>query len=547
MGYNIVRLLQFNTLNRNRLKRRNKDSYRQEDKITYRFTVSMFLKRLRFVQNVIVLLTVENLTEWEKSDERRKETEFTAVIVTACIDNFFGCSLYSFKDWRTDDRLICKLDLVCKIVRIPYDNVVAGAYDAIRMVVPTLCLLMAIGVMIGTWLQSGTIATIIAWGLKMINPAWLLPLTLLFCSVLSVVTGTSYGSVGSAGVAMMAIGNAMGINPGMVAGAVICGAMFGDKLSPLSDTTNLAPAVAGAKLGAHIRAMFWTTIPTYIITLIIFTVLGIQQTSGGYTAGDISNYITELNGEFHLGAVTLIPAILIIVLLLCKVNAISALGISSFAAGAVSFFVQHATLQSIIQTAYSGYTTTIEEGVLQSILNRGGMGSMLQYVAIISFAVGMGGMLEKLGVLEHILNAVVKRINSDGSMILVTLIVGYITSLISCSQPMSHVLTGRLMAPVFKERKVAPEILSRCLEDSGTMAGPMIPWHGYGVYMAGTLGVAWAAFFPYLFLLYLTPIFSIIYGFTGISIKHVSGEEVAEQCSDNFKHEKMYRNMLESK
>ena len=152
----------------------------------------------------------------------------------------------------------------------------------------------------------------------------------------------------------------------------------------------------------------------------------------------------------------------------------------------------------------------------------------LQYVAIISFAVGMGGMLEKLGVLEHILNAVVKRINSDGSMILVTLIVGYITSLISCSQPMSHVLTGRLMAPVFKERKVAPEILSRCLEDSGTMAGPMIPWHGYGVYMAGTLGVAWAAFFPYLFLLYLTPIFSIIYGFTGISIKHVSGEEVAE-------------------
>ena len=256
--------------------------------------------------------------------------------------------------------------------------------------------------------------------------------------------------------------------------------------------------------------MFWTTIPTYIITLIIFTVLGIQQTSGGYTAGDISNYITELNGEFHLGAVTLIPAILIIVLLLCKVNAISALGISSFAAGAVSFFVQHATLQSIIQTASSG------------------MGSMLQYVAIISFAVGMGGMLEKLGVLEHILNAVVKRINSDGSMILVTLIVGYITSLISCSQPMSHVLTGRLMAPVFKERKVAPEILSRCLEDSGTMAGPMIPWHGYGVYMAGTLGVAWAAFFPYLFLLYLTPIFSIIYGFTGISIKHVSGDEVAE-------------------
>lgn len=411
--------------------------------------------------------------------------------------------------------------LFCVAVRIPYNKVVDGAFEAIRMVVPTLCLLMAIGVMIGTWLQSGTIATIIAWGLKMINPAWLLPLTLLFCSLLSLVTGTSYGSVGSAGVAMMAIGNAMGINPGMVAGAVICGAMFGDKLSPLSDTTNLAPAVAGAKLGDHIRSMLWTTLPTYVITLIIFTVLGFLQTAGDYTTGNISTYVDALNNEFHLGFFTMIPAILIIVLLLCKVNAISALGISSFAAGFVSFFVQHDTLQSIIRTAYNGYSTAIEEPVLQSILNRGGMGSMLQYVAIICFAVGMGGMLEKLGVLDHILNAIVKRINSDGSMILATLITGYITSLISCSQPMAHVLTGRLMAPIFKERKVAPEILSRCLEDSGTLAGPMIPWHGYGVYMAGTLGVAWAAFFPYLFLLYLTPIFSIFYGFTGISIKHV--------------------------
>ena len=411
--------------------------------------------------------------------------------------------------------------LFCVAVRIPYNKVVDGAFEAIRMVVPTLCLLMAIGVMIGTWLQSGTIATIIAWGLKMINPAWLLPLTLLFCSLLSLVTGTSYGSVGSAGVAMMAIGNAMGINPGMVAGAVICGAMFGDKLSPLSDTTNLAPAVAGSKLGDHIRSMLWTTLPTYVITLIIFTVLGFSQTAGDYTTGNISTYVDALNNEFHLGFLTMIPAILIIVLLLCKVNAISALGISSFAAGFVSFFVQHDTLQSIIRTAYNGYSTAIEEPVLQSILNRGGMGSMLQYVAIICFAVGMGGMLEKLGVLDHILNAIVKRINSDGSMILATLITGYITSLISCSQPMAHVLTGRLMAPIFKDRKVAPEILSRCLEDSGTLAGPMIPWHGYGVYMAGTLGVAWAAFFPYLFLLYLTPIFSIFYGFTGISIKHV--------------------------
>ena len=414
--------------------------------------------------------------------------------------------------------------LFCKILRIEFGRIIGGAYEAIRVVVPTVCLLMAIGVMIGTWLQSGTIATIIVGGLRLIDPTWLLPLTLLFCAVLSLVTGTSYGSVGSAGVAMMAIGNAMGIHPGMVAGAVICGSMFGDKISPLSDTTNLAPAVAGAKLGDHVRSMLWTTLPPFLISLVLFTILGIRQTSGDYNAGDLNLYIEALNGEFQLGLVTLIPAVLIIVLLLLKVDAIVALGISAVAAGAVSVFWQGASLQSVIQIAYNGYTTGIENGILQTILNRGGMSSMLQYVAIICFAVGMGGMLEKLGVLENILEMIVSHIRSDGTLILATLLVGYVVSLISCSQPMAHVLTGRLMAPLFRDRKVAPEILSRCLEDAGTLAGPMIPWHGYCVYMSGTLGVAWAAFFPYLFLLYLTPFFSVFYGFTGISIKHVSGQ-----------------------
>lgn len=414
--------------------------------------------------------------------------------------------------------------LFCKILRIEFGRIIGGAYEAIRVVVPTVCLLMAIGVMIGTWLQSGTIATIIVGGLRLIDPTWLLPLTLLFCAVLSLVTGTSYGSVGSAGVAMMAIGNAMGIHPGMVAGAVICGSMFGDKISPLSDTTNLAPAVAGAKLGDHVRSMLWTTLPPFLISLVLFTILGIRQTSGDYNAGDLNLYIEALNGEFQLGLVTLIPAVLIIVLLLLKVEAIVALGISAVAAGAVSVFWQGASLQSVIQIAYSGYTTGIENGILQTILNRGGMSSMLQYVAIICFAVGMGGMLEKLGVLENILEMIMSHIRSDGTLILATLLVGYVVSLISCSQPMAHVLTGRLMAPLFRDRKVAPEILSRCLEDAGTLAGPMIPWHGYCVYMSGTLGVAWAAFFPYLFLLYLTPFFSVFYGFTGISIKHVSGQ-----------------------
>lgn len=210
----------------------------------------------------------------------------------------------------------------------------------------------------------------------------------------------------------MAIGNAMGINPGMVAGAVICGAMFGDKLSPLSDTTNLAPAVAGSKLGDHVRSMLYTTIPAFVVSLVLFTLLGIQQTSGSYEMSDLSTCIAALEGEFTIGFLALIPAVVIIVLLLLRVNAVVALGLSAVCAGAVSILVQHVSLANVIRVAYNGYTTGIDIGLLKSILNRGGMSSMMQYVAIISFAVGMGGMLDKLGVLDIILRAITKSIKA---------------------------------------------------------------------------------------------------------------------------------------
>lgn len=412
----------------------------------------------------------------------------------------------------------------CIVLKIDYKQVQQGAFEALKVVLPTMTILMAIGVLIGTWMMSGTIPTIIVYGLKLINPTYLLTFTLIFTAVLSLVTGTSYGSAGSAGVAMMAIGNAMGLNPGMVAGAVICGAMFGDKLSPFSDTTNLAPAVSGSKLGDHIRSMLWTTVPPMVISIVFFTVLGISQTSGGYDAGDLNLYIDYLQESFHIGWVTLIPAILIIVLLMFRVGAFEALGIGAVLGALVCVFVQGNDLQSVLKVCYNGFTSGTDIAVLKSILNRGGMSSMLQYVAIITFAVGMGGMLDRLGVLNKLLSLFTRRIDSDGKLITATLMTGYVTSIVSCSSPMSHVLTGKMMQPLFKERKIAPWILSRCLEDSGTLVGPMIPWHGYGIYMAGTLGVAWAQYIAFVPLLWLTPLFSILYGFTGISIKHVKDE-----------------------
>ena len=413
----------------------------------------------------------------------------------------------------------------CVVFKIDYKQVNQGAFDALKVVLPTMAILMAIGVMIGAWMQSGTIPTIIVYGLKAINPTFLLTFTLLFTAVLSMVTGTSYGSAGSAGVAMMAIGNAMGLNPGMVAGAVICGAMFGDKLSPLSDTTNLAPAVAGAKLGDHVKSMLWTTVPPMLISIVIFTVLGFSQTGEGYNPGDLNMYVDYLEGSFHIGFVTLIPAILLIALLLLRVGAFEALGIGAVAGAVVAMAFQGSSLQSVFSVAYNGFTSDTEIAVLKAILNRGGMSSMLQYVAIITFAVGMGGMLDRLGVLNRILSLFTKKIHSDGSLILATMLVGYVTSIVSSSSPMSHVLTGRLMQPLFKERHIEPRILSRCLDDSRTLAGLLAPWPGYGIYMAGTLGVAWSQYILFVPLLWLTPVFSIFYGYTGISILHTKDQK----------------------
>lgn len=400
--------------------------------------------------------------------------------------------------------------------------------DSIRSGFQSIAIVLAVGVLIGTWIISGTVPTLIYYGLKLIHPNWFLVATLLICSILSLATGTSYGSAGSGGLAMMGIGIGMGFSPGMIAGAVICGALFGDKMSPFSDTTNLAPAMAGGDLFKHIGSMCWTTIPPYIICLIIFAIFGFSHSSTNYDPTQVVTYMEGLKSVFNINPIMLLPIILVIVLLIFKTPAIPAILIGAISGGVVAVFFQDTTIAEVVNVMHKGYN--IDSGIylIDRLLNRGGVNSMTDIACIMIFAMGLGGMLEKLGVLANFLSLIINKITSTGRLILSTLLVAYITGAIGCTMSMSHVITGKLMAPTYRARGIEPEILSRTMEDAGTLGGTLMPWHTNAVFFTGALGVTYGEYIPFVFICFLTPIFSLIYGYTGITIKRVKKEEYYE-------------------
>ena len=414
------------------------------------------------------------------------------------------------------------------ITRRSWKAIEGYALDGVRAGFQSIMIVAAVGCLIGAWILSGTVPTLIYYGLKLVSPKIFLPATMLLCSILSVCTGTSYGSAASAGLACMGIGLSMGFPAGVIAGAVICGALFGDKMSPFSDTTNLSSAMAGSSLFGHIKSMFWTTIPSWLISLVIFTIIGNRYSITNYDPSTIEEYLGGLASNFNLSVVTLIPVVLVIVLLLFKVPAFPTIMIGAVGGGIVAMISQGAIFKEVVTSMLSGFS--IDSGILlvDKLLNRGGISSMYSIICIMIFAMGMGGMLDKMGILNNFLGLFVKRIKRVPGLVFSTMLVSYISSAIGCTQSMSHVLTGKLMNPIFKEKGVAPEVLSRTMEDCGTLGGAMMPWHTNAIYFCGALGVTFAEYIPYLYLSFLAPIFALIFAFTGIAIWYVNkdGERI---------------------
>lgn len=379
-------------------------------------------------------------------------------------------------------------------------------------------ILLTVGILIGAWIASGTVPTLIYYGIKAISPQFFLVTTLLFCSLVSVATGTSWGTIGTAGIAMMGVGTTLGIPVGVTAGAIISGAYFGDKMSPLSDTTNLAPTVSGGDLFSHIKHMLWTTVPAYLITAIIFTFIGFKYSGATVDAASVNELTSYLAEAFNLGLVPMIPVIVLIGMLMLKKPAIPAIFIGAAVGGIIAIVYQGFSFSDTISIFYNGYG--VESGIemADSLLQRGGLVSMLALIALFLFALGLGGMLAESGVLEALIASFADKIQSTGVLTLVTILVSYATLAIGGSVYFSTVMGGTLMRPIFERLNLKPENLSRILEDTGTQSSSLVPWTGSGIYTAGALGVATGAYLPFCFLALITPLVSLFYGFTGLTM-----------------------------
>lgn len=406
-------------------------------------------------------------------------------------------------------------------LRLGYDwnEMQRGITDGIMVALPACLILLVIGMLIATWIASGIVPTMIYFGLKLIAPGVFLPATCIICALVSVSTGSSWSTAGTVGIALIGVGHGMGFSLPLVAGAIISGAYFGDKMSPLSDTTNLAPGVAGTDLFTHVRHMLFTTGPSLLIALVLYTVIGLRHDGASAVSLESIDIILEtLQANYLISAWLLIPPLLVIAMVIFRLPALPALLLGAVIGGIVALLAQNHSLAFVLDVAQNGYVSASGVPAVDDLLNRGGMESMLSTVALIICALAFGGIMERTGMLAVIAGAILKRVHSTGSLVAATIGTSIGMNFIAPDQYLSVVVPGRMYREAFHRQGLDPRNLSRCLEDGGTLTSPLVPWNTCGAYMWATLGVFPFAYLPFAFLNLINPVISIIYGYTGLTM-----------------------------
>lgn len=394
-----------------------------------------------------------------------------------------------------------------------------GILETIKMGMQACLILMIIGCIIGTWILAGIVPTMIYYGLKLIAPSVFLVASCLIAGIVALATGSSWTTAGTVGIALIGVGSGLGINPAMTAGAIVSGAYFGDKMSPLSDTTNLAPAMAGTDLFTHIKHMVYTTTPALIISLILYAILGLKYAGQDLDQSAINVILDGLKNGFTISPLLLIPPILVIVIVILKVPAIPGLIAGVILGGIFAFIFQGANMTDIIASAHHGYVSTTGVVEIDELLSRGGLDSMLNTISLILCALSFGGVMEKTRQLHVIAEKLMSFAKSTGSLVLCTVLTCIFTNLLTGDQYLSLVLPGRMYKDLYAEKGLDPRNLSRALEDSGTVTSALVPWNTCGATMTTFLGVSPIQYGMYAFLNLLCPLISIFYGYTGITIK----------------------------
>jgi NhaC family Na+:H+ antiporter len=420
-------------------------------------------------------------------------------------------------------------------VGFKWNKLQKGMVRSIKSSLPAILILLMIGALTGTWVLSGVVPTMIYYGLQILNPTIFLFAACIVSAIVSIATGSSWSTIATVGVALLAIGQVLGLNNGMIAGAIISGAYFGDKMSPLSDTTNLAPAMAGANLFTHIRYMAYTTFPTMILTLIIFLILGLNASSADNST-TIDMMLTTLDKKYFIHPVLFLVPIGVVFLIIKKVDALPALFLGTILGGIFAIIFQPSIVKEVAgvadnygQACYMAILQSISSNVaiitpsesINGLLETSGMAGMMNTIWLVICAMCFGGVMETTGFLNKITSAVVKRAKSTGSLIASTAGTCLFFNATASDQYLAIVVPGKMFAETYKERGLAPENLSRTLEDSGTVTSVLIPWNTCGAAQSSVLGIATGEYWMYCFFNWMSPITTVVFGYFNIKIRRI--------------------------
>ena len=408
-----------------------------------------------------------------------------------------------------------------------WDTIQGGMLKGIANSLQAIVILLIIGVLIGIWILSGVVPTLLYWGLKILHPSIFLPATVLICAVTALATGTSWGTTGTIGVALIGIGAGLGFPLPIVAGAVLSGAYFGDKMSPLSDTTNLAPAMVGTDIYTHIRHMVYTTSVAFGLTLVIEIVLGFFYGGGEENVETVQQILTTLETQFDLNLLLLLPPILVLVFAYRKAPAIPGIALGALSAAILGLIIQGNSYEELLNVAYGGYSSNTGVEAVDSLLTKGGFTSMLYAISIVICAMMFGGIMEHTNQLKVIVQTILRWATSKSSLITSTVLTALGANLVLCDQYMSLVMAGRMYAQAYPDQDLHPKNLSRAVEDSATVTACLVPWNSGGAYQAATLGVATIAYLPFAFFNWLSPLVTLAFAWFNITIAPLDEETKA--------------------
>lgn len=393
-------------------------------------------------------------------------------------------------------------------------------------------ILMVIGMLIGSWIISGTVPMLMVYGLDLFHPKYFLPLVTIVASVISLSTGTSWGTIGTIGIAFMGVGEGLGIPSYLTAGAIVSGAYFGDKLSPLSDTTNFCANAVGVDLRKHIKGMLPSTLPAMLIGLVIYYYLGLKFAGNSFEAGNITQIVSVIKANFNLSITLLIPPVLIMVASLSKLPPIPSIFIGLVSGVVLAFFVQGSSVNELLETVMYGYSSDTGVKYVDDLLSKGGLESMMWVSGLIILTVCYGGLLEKIKTIEVLVEGIVSVVKNIGPAVLSNTVIMIVLTF-TTDLYVAYTLATKIFCPIKRGWGYSTTNVSRVLESSGTMIDPLVPWSPAGVFVTSKLGVPTILYAPVAFVCWMTPIFDILWGYTGYFMTKATHEEMEQWNDEN--------------